>query len=79
MKNKILPILITLIFIIIFIFFYKGLKIQIFILLKQKLIIKFHHLVVNYFLKKNMINSSDLFKLDQFYLLNIWSSWCVPL
>ena len=23
-------------------------------------------------------NSSEIFNLDQFYLLNIWSSWCAP-
>ena len=25
-----------------------------------------------------MISSEEIFKNDQFYLLNIWASWCVP-
>ena len=25
-----------------------------------------------------MVNSPNIFKSDKFYLLNIWSSWCVP-
>ena len=30
------------------------------------------------FYSKKLINSSELFSSDKFYLLNIWSSWCVP-
>src|SRR5210317_1045383 len=61
MKNKLLPIIITSLFIIIFIFFYKGL---------QNSNIYTH--------EKKLINSSELFQVDKYYLLNIWSSWCVP-
>ena len=25
-----------------------------------------------------MVNSSEIFDLNKYYLLNIWSSWCVP-
>ena len=28
--------------------------------------------------EKKLINSSELFQVDKYYLLNIWSSWCVP-
>ena len=30
------------------------------------------------FYEKKIINSSELFQVDKYYLLNIWSSWCVP-
>ena len=30
------------------------------------------------FFKKDTINSKDIFEKKNFYLLNIWSSWCVP-
>ena len=78
MKNKILPIFITSIFIIIFIFFYKGLQNSNIYTPETKINNKIPSFNGELFFKNKMINSSDLFKLDQFYLLNIWSSWCVP-
>ncbi len=33
---------------------------------------------VQLFYSNEITNSSEIFNLDQFYLLNIWSSWCVP-
>ena len=32
----------------------------------------------NLFYSGKAINSSELFSSNKFYLLNIWSSWCVP-
>jgi cytochrome c biogenesis protein CcmG, thiol:disulfide interchange protein DsbE len=29
-------------------------------------------------IKKDSLNSKDIFNQNKFYLLNIWSSWCVP-
>ena len=29
-------------------------------------------------IKKDSLNSKDIFNKNKFYLLNIWSSWCVP-
>jgi cytochrome c biogenesis protein CcmG/thiol:disulfide interchange protein DsbE len=78
MKNKILPIFITSILIIIFIFFYKGLQNSNIYTPETKINNKIPSFSGELFFKNKMINSSDLFKLDQFYLLNIWSSWCVP-
>ena len=78
MKNKILPIFITLIFIIIFIFFYKGLQNSNIYTPETKINNKIPLFNGELFYSKKIINSSDLFKLDKFYLLNIWSSWCVP-
>ena len=78
MKNKILPIFITSILIIIFIFFYKGLQNSNIYSPEEKINNKIPSFNGELFYKEKIINSSDLFKLDKFYLLNIWSSWCVP-
>ena len=78
MKNKLLPIIVTSLFIIIFIFFYKGLKNSNIYTPETKINNKIPSFSGELFFKNKKINSSDLFKLDQFYLLNIWSSWCVP-
>ena len=78
MKNKILPIFITSIFIIIFIFFYKGLQNSNIYTPETKINYEIPSFSAELFYKEKIVNSSDLFKLDKFYLLNIWSSWCVP-
>ena len=35
-------------------------------------------LIAKDFYSEKILKSSDIFELDKFYLLNIWSSWCVP-
>tara|TARA_B100000963_G_scaffold7490_1_gene5906 strand:+ start:412 stop:873 length:462 start_codon:yes stop_codon:yes gene_type:complete len=32
----------------------------------------------NLFEKETQISSNEIFKDDKYYLLNVWSSWCVP-
>ena len=78
MKNKLLPIIITSLFIIIFIFFYEGLKNSNIYTPESKINIKFLSFDGELFYEKKIINSSELFQVDKYYLLNIWSSWCVP-
>ena len=78
MKNKLLPIIITSLFIIIFIFFYKGLKNSNIYTPETKINIKVPSFDGELFYEKKIINSSELFQVDKYYLLNIWSSWCVP-
>ena len=78
MKNKILPFLIIIIFGIIFLIFFKGLKgssIYTPNVDTKKEIPSFN--AKDFFSGKN-VKSSSIFKLDKIYLLNIWSSWCVP-
>ena len=78
MKFKIVPLIIILLFIIMFVFFYKGLKnsnIYTPDLNTKKDIPEFTALVFD---KNIKINSKEIFKDDQFFLLNIWASWCVP-
>ena len=78
MKNKILPIVFSLIFIIIFILFYKGLQDTSIYTPKSKIKDKVPIFYAKLFNSNKTIRSSELFKSDKFYLLNIWSSWCVP-
>jgi len=78
MKNKLLPIFITSIFIIIFIFFYRGLQNTNIYTPEIKINNKIPSFKGNLFDSNEVTNSSNLFNTDKFYLLNIWSSWCVP-
>ena len=78
MKNKLLPIIITSLFIIIFIFFYKGLQNSNIYTPEKKINIKVPSFDAELLYEKKLINSSELFQVDKYYLLNIWSSWCVP-
>ena len=78
MNNKILKITTTAIFIIIFIVFYKALQDTNIYTPKKNSNNEIPLFSANLFYSNTQINSSELFKLDQFYLLNIWSSWCVP-
>ena len=78
MKNKLLAIFITSIFIIIFIFFYKGLENSNIYSPAKKINNEIPLFKGSLFYSSETINSSNLFKPDKFYLLNIWSSWCIP-
>ena len=78
MKNKLLAIFITSIFIIIFIFFYKGLENSNIYSPAKKINNEIPLFKGSLFYSSEKINSSNLFKPDKFYLLNIWSSWCIP-
>ena len=78
MKNKILPFSIILIFGIIFFIFYKSLQDSTIYtpdVNAKKEIPVFN--TKDFFSGENM-KSSSIFELDKIYLLNIWSSWCIP-
>ena len=78
MKNKILPLSVIVVFGIIFFIFYKSLedsKIYIPDDIKKTEIPVFN---TKNFFSEEYVKSSSIFKLDKIYLLNIWSSWCVP-
>ena len=78
MKNIILPFSVLIIFGIIFFIFYKGLedsKIYTPDVSKIKEIPVFN---TKEFFSGEDVKSSSIFELDKVYLLNIWSSWCVP-
>ena len=78
MKNKILPFLVIIIFGVIFFIFYKGLeesKIYTPGVNTKKEIPVFN---IKEFFSGENVKSSRIFEVDKVYLLNIWSSWCVP-
>ncbi len=78
MKNKFFPFIIFLVFVVIFIIFYKGLK-QTNIYTPNNIVKKEIPLFkTKDFYSGASLNSSDIFEFDKTYLLNIWSSWCVP-
>ena len=78
MKNKLLIFSIIFIFIIIFIVFYKGLKDTNIYTPELKINYDVPSLVVELFNTSKNVNTIEIFQPDKLYLLNIWSSWCVP-
>ena len=78
MKNKLLPIFITFIFVIVFVIFYKGLKETNIYTPETKTNYEVPSLLVELFDTNEVVDTFEIFNSDKFYLLNIWSSWCVP-
>ena len=78
MKNKILPISIVFVFIIIFIIFYQGLQNTNIYTPDSKTSFEIPSVSVKLFNSDEIINTLEIFNSNKFYLLNIWSSWCVP-
>ena len=78
MKNKLLLIFITSIFIIIFIFFYRGLQNTNIYTPEANINDEVPVFSAELLFSNRSINSSEIFNPNKFYLLNIWSSWCVP-
>ena len=78
MRTKILTTFFVTIFLVIFFIFYKGLQnpniYQPKIGLEKNIPIFNAGLLNN----DNQINSKEIFDDNNFYLLNIWASWCVP-
>ena len=78
MRIKFFPIISIIIFFIIFIIFYKGLQnssIYTPTVNIQKKIPVFETKIFN---TNDNINSDKIFDSKKFYIMNIWSSWCVP-
>ena len=78
MKTKIFPFVLIIFFLIIFFIFYKGLKNSSIYIPKINIEKDIPSFKVKIFDSDNEIISQKIFKSDQFYLLNIWASWCVP-
>ena len=78
MKNKLLLFLISLVFIIIFIIFYKGLQNTNIYTPETKVSYEVPLVSVKLFNSNKIVNTKEIFNSDNYYLLNIWSSWCVP-
>ena len=78
MKNKVLPFFLIIIFIFIFIIFYKGLQDTNIYTPKTKINYVIPKFKANLLYSNKTVNSSEIFEPNKFYLLKIWSSWCVP-
>tara|TARA_Y100000768_G_scaffold61195_1_gene41617 strand:- start:747 stop:1265 length:519 start_codon:yes stop_codon:yes gene_type:complete len=78
MKNKLLSFSIIIVFGIIFFIFYKGLEDS--NIYSPNTIVKkeIPIFTIKDFFSGESVKSSSIFELDKVYLLNIWSSWCVP-
>ena len=78
MKIKFFPFFLIIIFLMIFFIFYRGLQnsnIYTPTIQNEKSIPNFNAKV---FETGKIINSTQIFEKEKFYLLNIWASWCVP-
>ena len=78
MKKKFLSLFMVIVFGFIFIVFYKGLEDSNIYTPDTKLKNKIPIFKTKDFFSGVSLNSSDIFELNKNYLLNIWSSWCVP-
>ena len=78
MKNKLIPLSIVFVFAIIFIIFYKGLQNTNIYTPNTKSSFEIPSVSVKLFNSNELVNTLEIFSSDKFYLLNIWSSWCVP-
>ena len=78
MNNKLLPFSIVIIFIIIFIILYKGLQETNIYIPDSKSNYEVPSSLVKLFDTNQTVNTIEIFQSERLYLLNIWSSWCVP-
>ena len=78
MRIKFLPLYITIFFLIIFFVFYSGLENSNIYKPDIKIKKEIPSFETNIFDNKKKIDSKAIFQDNQFYLLNIWASWCVP-
>tara|TARA_B100001175_G_scaffold228625_1_gene195248 strand:+ start:368 stop:886 length:519 start_codon:yes stop_codon:yes gene_type:complete len=78
MKSKFLPFLLISILIIIFIIFYRGLQNNNIYTPETNIINEVPSFSEELLYSNKIVNSSEIFNPNKFYLLNIWSSWCVP-
>tara|TARA_B100001109_G_C18823207_1_gene455590 strand:- start:480 stop:998 length:519 start_codon:yes stop_codon:yes gene_type:complete len=78
MKNFFLPYFVILFFVVIFVIFYKGLQ-DTNVYTPDK-IIQYEIPMFNTkeFYSGENFSSSEIFEPEKTYLLNVWSSWCIP-
>ena len=78
MKNKFLLFSVSLIFLFIFTIFYRGLQESNIYSPEVKINTQIPSFSAELFYSNKIVNSFEIFDLNKYYLLNIWSSWCVP-
>ena len=78
MKTKIIPLFVTIFFLVIFFIFYKGLQNPNIYIPKNNIKKNIPSFTAHLFQSSKKINSEEIFKDEKIYLLNIWASWCIP-
>ncbi len=78
MKNRLLQFSLIIIFVFFFIILFKGLQDNNIYTPKTKINNDVPKFLAELFYSNKTVNSSDIFEPNKFYLLNIWSSWCLP-
>ena len=78
MKKKLIPYSIIFIFLIIFAVFYKSLKDTNIYTPEANIKNDIPIFPTELLFSNDKLNTTEIFELDKFYLLNIWASWCVP-
>ena len=76
MKNKIIYLITTLFLIFIFLILFKGLNKSNLYEPKSKIKVVPEFFAIDFLGRE--INSKNIFDKNNFYLVNIWASWCVP-
>ena len=78
MKNKKIVILLIVVFFFTFFIFYKGLQNSNIYTPNSNIKNDVPSFKSKIFDKDRTVNSDDILNNDQFYLINVWASWCVP-
>ena len=78
MKSKFIPLILILIFSITFIIFFKGLKNSNIYTPDTNLKIEVPSFELKSFENNSIVISEKIFKDNDYYLMNIWASWCIP-
>ena len=77
MKNRIVYYLLVIFFVFVFVIFYRGLNNSNLYTPNTNIKIVPEFTSETLF-KKNSVDSKDIFNKEDYYLLNIWASWCIP-
>ena len=78
MKNKFFLVFIIVIFIVIFFIFYKGLQSSNIYTPNTNIKKNVPIFEAKLFDSSQIIKSKNLFNKNNFYLFNVWASWCIP-
>ena len=78
MKNKKIVIFLIVVFFFTFFIFYKGLQNSNIYTPNSNIKNDVPSFKSKIFDKDRTVNSDDILNNDQFYLINVWASWCVP-
>ena len=78
MKIRIFTFSLILIFLFVFLIFYKGLQNSNIYKPNANIEMNIPNFEAKLLLNNKVISSKEIFKDDDFFLMNIWASWCVP-